>query len=631
MDCKSGCHASLYSSDFAYNFGYIILFNSEFTDNSRFVTYSTGAADGRVRVAQLDGLKVLNEFHEHTDTVWCLQFNASGDKLVSVSKDKCPDSMLPKKAKWLILCRNVRKLLLVSDRHPEVYEHFRSYPSVVANRQRQLYEEGTCLIHPFSLFCLIWNSCMIFINLTHIILSSLRLCYILEPLPCQSKIQTADKVLLCFHTACLFDIIAKLQTGYHEEPGCDVQMSRSNVAWRYIRRWCVVDLMSSLPIAYILLHQQIRNCRYILMAHCMPLLKILRIWTILDDLRTCVKVFTSSYIWQGSLRHMVIFLLSAHLCSCLLYICPVVCYYWHGVLPQGYLTFLKMNNANLTDIPLSVRYQKGIFIYFSAFFGTAFSMYRVYEADEVIVNSLIILYAALYTVYAGVFLIKVYFTKFNSTIRYHELMNQVEEYMRHKQFPPSLKKRVITFYNYNFQEKYFKEDAALDYLSEQLRNEVTMNTCYKLVNKAALFDGLSATVVGTVLGCLRPEVYLPDDLVVRAGDIGDCMYFIANGTVAVYSLKGVEICHLEDGAHFGEVALLMKDSKRVASVVAIEITQVYRLDAADFRHYVMTNQELHERIEVLASQRMHETVLLDESFKSKTKPKQDSPLNATTQ
>ncbi|XP_059061550.1 superkiller complex protein 8-like [Achroia grisella] len=50
---------------------------------------ATAAADGRVRVAQLDGLKVLNEFHEHTDTVWCLQFNASGDKLVSVSKDKC--------------------------------------------------------------------------------------------------------------------------------------------------------------------------------------------------------------------------------------------------------------------------------------------------------------------------------------------------------------------------------------------------------------------------------------------------------------------------------------------------------------------------------------------------------------
>lgn len=42
------------------------------------------------------------------------------------------------------------------------------------------------------------------------------------------------------------------------------------------------------------------------------------------------------------------------------------------------------------------------------------------------------------------------------------------------------------------------------------------------------------------------------------------------------------MCHLEDGDYFGEVALLMKDSKRVATVVAVEITQVYRLEADHF-------------------------------------------------
>lgn len=41
---------------------------------------------------------------------------------------------------------------------------------------------------------------------------------------------------------------------------------------------------------------------------------------------------------------------------------------------------------------------------------------------------------------------------------------------------------------------------------------------------------------------------------------------------------------MEDGTHFGEVALLMKDSKRMATVVAVEITQLYRLDAADFKY-----------------------------------------------
>lgn len=76
---------------------------------------------------------------------------------------------------------------------------------------------------------------------------------------------------------------------------------------------------------------------------------------------------------------------------------------------------------------------------------------------------------------------------------------------------------------------------------DELRNEITLHTCYKLVNKVALFKDLPAKVVGSVLGCLHPEVYLTNDSVLHAGDIGDCMYFIANGTVAVYSLKGVEV------------------------------------------------------------------------------------------
>ncbi|KAL0821235.1 hypothetical protein ABMA28_005841 [Loxostege sticticalis] len=50
---------------------------------------AVAAADGTVRVAQAEDLKVVHTFHEHTDTVWDLQFNSKGDKLISIAKDKC--------------------------------------------------------------------------------------------------------------------------------------------------------------------------------------------------------------------------------------------------------------------------------------------------------------------------------------------------------------------------------------------------------------------------------------------------------------------------------------------------------------------------------------------------------------
>lgn len=61
------------------------------------------------------------------------------------------------------------------------------------------------------------------------------------------------------------------------------------------------------------------------------------------------------------------------------------------------------------------------------------------------------------------------------------------------------------------------------------------------MEKVALFQDVRAHVVGSILGCLQPEVYMPNEFVFRAGELGHCMFFVANGTAAVYSLKGVEV------------------------------------------------------------------------------------------
>ncbi|CAG4946150.1 unnamed protein product [Colias eurytheme] len=211
-------------------------------------------------------------------------------------------------------------------------------------------------------------------------------------------------------------------------------------------------------------------------------------------------------------------------------------------------------------------------------------------------------------------------------MRYHGLINQVEAYMQQKQFPTLLKKRVFTFYTYKYEGKYYKEDAALDCLSDQLRHEITMHTCNKFIHEVKLLKDLPANQMGELMSYLKPETYLANDLILRAGDIGDCMYFIAYGTVAIYSLKGAEIAHLEDGDYFGTVALLMKDSKRVTTVVSVEITHLYRLDAPYFRQYLMSNKTIRERIETLASKRMHESVVQDEEFRHRQEKKREENI-----
>lgn len=76
-----------------------------------------------------------------------------------------------------------------------------------------------------------------------------------------------------------------------------------------------------------------------------------------------------------------------------------------------------------------------------------------------------------------------------------------------------------------------------------------------------------------------------------------------------------QVCHLYDGAYFGEIALLMKDQKRIANVIAIEICEVYRLDRKNFKTCFVNNTELYKKIEKIAHERREKTLILEELHK----------------
>lgn len=120
-----------------------------------------------------------------------------------------------------------------------------------------------------------------------------------------------------------------------------------------------------------------------------------------------------------------------------------------------------------------------------------------------------------------------------------------------------------------------------------------------------------------------------------ADTIANNMYFIQSGTVAVFSKAGQEVnkqlplfllhrynlghpvqfffqlCHLYDGNHFGEIALVLPNQKRIASVIAIETSSVYRLSRKDFLKAIIPFPDLLLQIEQIAKTRLQSTT--DES------------------
>jgi hyperpolarization activated cyclic nucleotide-gated potassium channel 2 len=77
-----------------------------------------------------------------------------------------------------------------------------------------------------------------------------------------------------------------------------------------------------------------------------------------------------------------------------------------------------------------------------------------------------------------------------------------------------------------------------------------------LVASVPFFLSASPEFVTEVVSHLRFEVYLPGDLIVKAGTIGERMYFLQEGIVSVLSEGGDLVTSLSEGSYFGGKAIV---------------------------------------------------------------------------
>ena len=68
--------------------------------------------------------------------------------------------------------------------------------------------------------------------------------------------------------------------------------------------------------------------------------------------------------------------------------------------------------------------------------------------------------------------------------------------------------------------------------------------CKTLVEKVDFLKELPLFLLIKLTACLKCEIFLPNDVIFWVNTSSYCMFFIASGSVAVYSAKGVEVSQL---------------------------------------------------------------------------------------
>lgn len=127
-----------------------------------------------------------------------------------------------------------------------------------------------------------------------------------------------------------------------------------------------------------------------------------------------------------------------------------------------------------------------------------------------------------------------------------------------------------------------------------------------MVARVPLFAELNATDIADIMRLLRAQQVEPGAMIMRRGEPGHSMYFIAAGEVEI-ELPQKRV-RLGVGQFFGEVAVL-RQARRSANVIALVRTSLLVLDAQDLHALMQRDTRIAQRIREVARSRLNQELV----------------------
>lgn len=154
-------------------------------------------------------------------------------------------------------------------------------------------------------------------------------------------------------------------------------------------------------------------------------------------------------------------------------------------------------------------------------------------------------------------------------------------------------------------------------LAEDIRQHSTdVNTIAALLSNFSIFRTLNENNLKDLVSMLRLRKYVPDDVIMRKGDLGKNLYIILSGQVDVVDQDGISITRLRNGEVFGEMSLISGDPVG-ATIKVLQPTTILYIRGQDFLKVLNRFPSLQMYFARLLSRRLAKSnVLISKEFSS---------------
>jgi voltage-gated potassium channel len=136
---------------------------------------------------------------------------------------------------------------------------------------------------------------------------------------------------------------------------------------------------------------------------------------------------------------------------------------------------------------------------------------------------------------------------------------RLEEFMRYHRVPVAVRQRVRDYFRCLWESRrgYDAAKVLVD-LPPMLRADLLLCVNRDIIQKVPLLKDAGPNLVRDLVIELTPRVALPGEEVFRQGMPADGLYFILSGEVEILNAEGEPVARLQEGGHFGEMALLTR-------------------------------------------------------------------------
>jgi len=151
--------------------------------------------------------------------------------------------------------------------------------------------------------------------------------------------------------------------------------------------------------------------------------------------------------------------------------------------------------------------------------------------------------------------------------------------------------------------QYFSEKSKT--LAERIPQDV-----FALVCQSELFSSLNFTEFNEIFKQAKIEKFIPGQIIINEGEIGDSMYFILSGRVKVMTKRdnvSVELGYLEEKDFFGEVSVLT-ERPRTATIIGLTNGELLVLNKNDLQEAFKKYPDIQKKIEEFYQKRVYSTI-----------------------